>query len=140
MSGIPADNAPSPVAKQLSESSNAPMADERRVEVRRPLTIGFHVVPLDGRGRPLYTAAFMATGKNISNSGLAVSHLAAMEYPRALISAMGSSSEQFRIEAEVAWTGPTSDGVYETGFRVTRKIVSARFSASTLLCLASVPG
>jgi hypothetical protein len=101
----------------------APTSADQRVEPRRPLTIGFHVVPLDRRGRPLYETAFTATGRNISNGGLCITHLAPMEYPRALITAMGSATEQFRMEAEVAWTGPTANGVYATGFKVTRKII-----------------
>jgi hypothetical protein len=106
-----------------SSSSGQPVAVERRTESRRPINIGFHIVPLDRRGNPLYSVAFTATGKNISGGGLAVSHLKPMEYPRALITAMGTYADQFRIEAEVAWTGPTSNGVYETGFKITRKSI-----------------
>jgi hypothetical protein len=118
-----AANAPSPTVDSLGDNSSPPVAVERRAEVRRPINIGFHIVPLDRRGNPLYSAAFTATGKNISGSGLAVSHLKAMEYPRAMITAMGTAADTFRIEAEVAWTGPTTTGVYETGFKITRKIV-----------------
>jgi len=107
--------------KPIGDNTAAPVGAERRTEVRRPINIGFHIVPLDRRGRPVYEAAFTATGKNISNNGLAVVHMTAMEYPRALITAMGAHSEQFRLEGEVAWTGPTGGGVFETGFKVTRK-------------------
>ena len=116
-------NAVLPATESLGDQPSAPVAVERRAEVRRPINIGFHIVPLDRRGNPLYSAAFTATGKNISGSGLAVSHLKAMEYPRAMITAMGTAVDTLRIEAEVAWTGPTTTGVYETGFKITRKIV-----------------
>jgi hypothetical protein len=123
MSGISVESTASPTAKIVGDNTNAPSGSERRSEPRRPINIGFQIVPLDRCGRPLYHAAFTATGKDISNSGLAVSHIKPMEYARALIVAMGSSSEQFRFEAEVAWTGPASTGLYETGFKVTRKII-----------------
>jgi hypothetical protein len=110
-------------AELLGNDPSPVVADERRAEPRRPTNIGFHIVPLDRRGNPLYSAAFTATGKNISGGGLAVSHLKPMEYPRALITAMGMYADQFRIEAEVAWTGPTNTGVHETGFKITRKII-----------------
>jgi len=116
-------NAVLPASESLGDNFSPPVAVERRAEVRRPINIGFHIVPLDRRGNPIYSAAFTATGKNISGSGLAVSHLKAMEYPRAMITAMGTAVDTLRIEAEVAWTGPTTTGVYETGFKITRKIV-----------------
>jgi hypothetical protein len=112
----------SPVDGLTDDNSPTSVGSERRTEVRRPLVVGLHIVPLDRLGQPIQNAAFTAPSKNISAGGLAALHLAPMEYPRAIITAMGWASHQFRIEAEVAWTGPTSTGVYETGFKVTRKI------------------
>jgi hypothetical protein len=123
MSDNSATDAASQTAEVPSGSPGSPVAIERRAEPRRPISVGFHIVPLDRRGRPLHSAAITATGKNISGGGLAVSHLKPMEYPRALITAMDVSAGQFRIEADVAWTGPTNTGVYETGFKITRKII-----------------
>jgi hypothetical protein len=123
MSAASAENLATTTFAPLGDNSAASVADDRRTEVRRPVNFGFHIVPLDRRGRPLYDAAFTATGKNISKHGLCVAHLAPMEYPRAVITAMGASSAQFRLEAEVAWTGPTASATYETGFKITRKIL-----------------
>jgi hypothetical protein len=125
MSAAAADQAVLPSAEISGDKVATPVGIERRTEPRRPLNIGFHVVPLDGRGKPIYSAAFTARGKDISDSGLAVSHLKPMEYPRAWISTMGSSTDQFRLEADVVWTSPMSNGTYETGFKVTRKIIEA---------------
>jgi len=123
MSTTSAEKLASTTLEPFEDKSIALLAQERRSEVRRPVSSGFHIVPLDRRGQPLYDAAFTATGRNISAHGLCIAHLAPMEYPRAVITAMGASSAQFRLEAEVAWTGPTSTGTYETGFKVTRKIL-----------------
>jgi hypothetical protein len=109
-------------AELVGVNSSASVAADRRIEIRRPINIGFHIVPLDRRGNPINSASFTARGKNISASGLAVSHMVAMEYPRALVTSMGSSADRIQVEAEVAWTGPAGNGVFETGFKIMRRI------------------
>jgi hypothetical protein len=35
---------------------------------------------------------------------------------------MQTSCEEIRLVGDVAWTGPTGTGIFETGFKVVRKI------------------
>ena len=123
MSDAANDDDASLVAPRSCDATSAPAADDRRVEERRPLSCGFHIVPLDRRGKPIYSESFIAVGKNISSNGIAVSHLKEMQFPRALLTSMRSHSDQLQLEGEVAWTRPAGDGTYETGFKVVRKIV-----------------
>jgi hypothetical protein len=96
--------------------------DARRAKERFPLSTVFQITPLDRDRQPVRTKAFVAIGKDLSTTGLCISHVEPMECCRVVITTSGTSAAQFCVEAEVAWTRPSITGLHETGFRFVRKL------------------
>ena len=96
--------------------------DRRNTKDRFAISNVFQVILLGEGGKLLHCESFMAAGKDVSTTEIALSHLSQMTCRRAVLSSVQSSAGRFAVEAEVAWTRPAIGELYETGFRLVRKL------------------
>jgi hypothetical protein len=90
----------------------------------------FQVIPLGEGGNLLHDESFMAAGKDVSPTEIALSHLSEMTCQRAVLSSVQSTAGRFAVEAEVVWTRPVEGELYETGFRIVRKLAAHQLCSS----------
>ena len=95
--------------------------DRRNTKDRFAISNVFQVTPLGEGGNLLHGESFLASGKDLSTTEIALSHLSQMTCRRAVLSSVQSSAGRFAVEAEVVWTRPADGELYETGFRLVRK-------------------
>jgi hypothetical protein len=112
----------SEVCATADSTDSADIADARRANQRFPLNSVFEITPLDRDRELLRSAQFVALAKDVSVSGLAVSHERPIRHSRVVITRMRSGDGQFCIEATVAWTRAVNEGSYESGFKFIRKM------------------
>ena len=111
------------VPAEIELSLAAPANEKcRRANERFPCNVDYHVVPLDRDGEQLHSESFSAVGKDISTSGVAISHVEPMRHCRAILTAIQNGTIKFAVEASVAWTRSISRGVSETGLKLIRRI------------------
>jgi len=84
----------------------------------------FQVIPLGEGGNLLHDESFLATGKDVSTNGIALSHLSQVTCRRAVLSSVHPAAGRFAVEAEIAWTRPSEGELYETDFRLVRKLAA----------------
>lgn len=96
--------------------------NQRRTNDRFAVSNLFEIIPLDEDGNLLHGESFLASGKDLSTTEIALSHLSPMTCRRAVLSSVQSSAGRFAVEAEVAWTRPAEGELYETRFRLVRKL------------------
>ena len=104
--------------------------DQRRTKDRFAISNVFQVIPLGEGGNLLHGESFMAAGKDVSTTEIALSHLSQVTCRRAVLSSVQSSAGRFAVEAEVAWTRPAKGELYETGFRLVRKLAALQSRSS----------
>ncbi len=104
--------------------------DQRRANERFEIANVFQVIPLGEGGNLLPDESFLAAGKDVSTTEIALSHISPMASQRAVLSSVQSSAGRFAGEAEVAWTRPAEGELYETGFRIVRKLAPHRLRSS----------
>ena len=114
------------VMEQLyTPTEDTPFKDDRRgVNERFEISNVFQVTPLGEGGNLLHDESFMAAGKDVSTTEIALSHLSEMTCRRVVLSSVQSTAGRFAVEAEVAWTRPAKGELYETGFRIVRKLAA----------------
>ena len=104
------------------DAGAVPIENQRRAKERWPINAVFQIVPLDRDNAPIRNESFEAVGINISTNGIAVSHSKPLRRPRAVLTTKHLLDGDYCIEVEVAWTRPRSEGVYETGFKMVRRL------------------
>jgi hypothetical protein len=104
--------------------------DQRRTKDRFAIANVFQVIPLGEGGKLLHGESFLASGKDLSTTGIALSHVAPLTCRGAVLSSVQSSAGRFAVEAEVVWNRPAKDGLYETGFRLVRKLAAHQLRSS----------
>src|SRR5690242_4545115 len=96
----------------------------RRVRGRFPINCKILLAPLDEEGQPVFTEIVTVFGKDLSQSGVCISHDLPLKRPQFLLSFHADEFGEFIVEAEVAWSRLTAIGLYESGCRMVRKIVA----------------
>ena len=104
--------------------------DQSRTKDRFAISNVFRVIPFGEGGNLLHGESFLATGKDLSTTGIALSHLTPMTCRRVVLSSVHSVAGRFAVEAEVVWTRPAKGELYETGFRLVRKLAAHQFRSS----------
>src|SRR5262245_54659065 len=112
------------MAVQLSSCSleDAERPENRRQRERFPIVGKIALVPLAADGSPLANETVIVFGKDLSQTGICLSHDAPLTHRSFLLSFSCVEVGDFVIEAEVSWTRQTLIGLYDSGCRLVRKI------------------
>jgi len=131
------DSAQTSVCEQQADDVSAKVADElikligqansdgsleHRYCDRFPMSCGMLLVPLNLAGRPRADKQMTVVGRDLSTRGISFSHDAELPGRRFILCLNISATARMTIEAEMTWSRPTSNGLYESGCRLIRKV------------------
>ena len=107
--------------QELLDATNAP-PDERRARDRFPIPYTFRLTPIDAQGNLMLQDTNTVVGRDLSLTGIGISHDYDFKFKRAIISLDHPKLGRFAVEAEIVWTRPTRIGLLESGFRLIRTV------------------
>lgn len=108
--------------QDLLDATNGQSSDERRARNRFPIPYTFRLTPLDANGNLLFDDTTTIVGRDLSLTGIGISHDYQFKFKRAIISLDHPKVGRFAVEAEIVWTRPTRIGLLESGFRLIRTV------------------
>jgi len=121
----PAGNAGETVADELIKlisQANSDGSLEHRNCDRFPISCSMLLVPLNLAGRPRADKQMTVVGRDLSTRGISFSHDAAIMGSRFILCMNISTTSRMTVLAETTWSRPTTNGLYETGCRLIRKV------------------
>lgn len=108
--------------QDLLDATNGQSNDERRNRDRFPIPYTFRLTPLDSKGNLMFDDTTTVVGRDLSLTGIGISHDYEFKFKRAIISLDHPKVGRFAVEAEIVWTRPTRIGLLESGFRLVRTV------------------
>lgn len=102
--------------------------DERRSRERFPIYCKLLLMPIDRNQKQLADETSIIFGKDLSVSGISISHELPLTHRRVAVSFTHTDVGQLIVEAEIIWTRKTAIGLYESGCRLIRKIDGHRIN------------
>ncbi len=110
--------------KELISKSDAISAKEQRNRDRFPLWCSMQLTPLDWKGQLLGDDTIVIVGRDISSTGISFSHEQPLMNRHAVITLDHPKIGRLVIEVEILWSRQTPLGLYESGCRLVKKILS----------------
>jgi hypothetical protein len=107
--------------KLISQANSDGSLEHRNCD-RFPISCGMLLVPLNLAGRPRADKQMTVVGRDLSTRGISFSHEAEIVGRRFILCMNISATTRMTVEAETTWSRPKSNGLYETGCRLIRKV------------------
>jgi hypothetical protein len=107
------------VSALLGEAEGGP---PKRRDQRFPIDLSMRLVPKCDAGKMLLFSPIEIIGKDISSTGIGFTHTKSIAHKRVVIVFISPGFNRFAVEAEVIWTNLKSQGDFESGCRLIRRL------------------
>ena len=115
------ENVADELIKLISQANSDGLLEHRNCD-RFPISCGMLLVPLNMAGRPRADKQMTVVGRDLSTRGISFSREAAVVGSRFILCMNISATTRMTVLAETTWSRPKSNGLYETGCRLIRKV------------------